>query len=67
MIIDEYTKFILTIIAMALTLNAFNPWIAPTLLEADDKKSLYSDLRGVQGGLEYIADAIRNYPSAGAS
>jgi len=61
MIIDGYTKFILTLIAIALTLNAINPWIAPTLLEALSPDDLYNDLRGIQGGLEYIADAIRNH------
>ena len=58
---DRYTKFILTIIALGLMFNAINPWIAPTLLEALISDNLYSDLRGVQGGLEYIADAIRNH------
>jgi len=55
--IDGYTKLILTVIAVALTLNAINPWVMPTNLEA----SSYDDLRGIQGGLEYIADAIRNF------
>ena len=31
------------------------------LLEALDYDNLYSDLRGIQGGLEYIADVIRNH------
>jgi len=55
--IDGYTKLILTVIAVALMLNAINPWVMPTNLEATG----YGDLRGVQAGLEYIADAIRNY------
>jgi len=55
--IDGYTKFILTMIAFALTLNAVNPWIMPTNLEAAG----YDDFIGMQAGLEYIADAIRNY------
>jgi len=55
--IDAYTKFILTIIAIALMLNAINPWVMPTNLEATS----YDDFGGIQSGLEYIADAIRNY------
>ena len=55
--IDRYTKFLLTIIAFALMLNALNPWIAPQLLHA----STYEEFGGIQSGLEYIADAIRNY------
>lgn len=61
MIIDRYTKFILTVIALGLMLNCVNPWIAPTLLEARLYENLYTDLRGIQAGLEYIADAIRNH------
>jgi len=57
MLVNGYTKFILTIIALGLMLNAFNPWLIPAKIEA----ASYDDLKGVQGGLEYIADAIRNY------
>ncbi len=30
MIIDKYTKFIMTILTLALLLNGLNPWINPT-------------------------------------
>ena len=36
MIIDRFTKFILSIIAFSLCLNALNPWISPTLANAND-------------------------------
>ena len=35
MIVDKFTKFILSIIAIFLCLNALNPWLSPPLVNAE--------------------------------
>jgi hypothetical protein len=47
MIIDRYTKSILTVIAVALMLNAVNPWIAPTKAWALDHSYAQDIIRGI--------------------
>lgn len=55
--IDRYTKSILTFIAIALMLNAFNPWIQPMDVEAYN--SSLSGFANIAYALEEIASAIR--------
>ena len=45
MIIDKYTKAIMTVIAVALFMIALNPWINPPEVKADVAGMDYYDLR----------------------
>lgn len=40
MTIDKYTKFILTILTVALLLNGLNPWINPTPAVASENSTI---------------------------
>jgi len=40
MTIDSYTKFILTVLTVALLLNGLNPWINPTSAVAAEKATI---------------------------
>ena len=45
MIVDKFTKFILSIIAIFLCLNALNPWLSPPLVNAEP--SQFSQLNSI--------------------
>ena len=55
MIMDKYTKAIMTVIAVALFMIALNPWIAPTKAYAElgrgDISQIQSDLHKISIGL----------------
>ena len=55
MIIDRYTKFVFTLIAISLFVISLNPWIAPTKAYAE-WSTLSSSI--LQSGLSSIADAV---------
>lgn len=40
MTLDNYTKFIMTALTVALLLNGLNPWINPTLAVAAEKSTI---------------------------
>jgi len=40
MTIDNYTKFIMTLLTVALLLNGLNPWINPTIVVASEKSTI---------------------------
>ena len=54
MIIDKYTKAVLTLIAISLFVISLNPWIAPTKafaeLDSYDLGNLERYARGIYGG-----------------
>ena len=58
MIIDRFTKFILSIIAFSLCLNALNPWISPTLANASDDIAMETAIKKIAEGINKIADNI---------
>jgi len=58
MIIDRFTKFILSIIAFSLCLNALNPWISPTLANANDNFAMERTIKKIAGGINKVADYI---------
>ena len=58
MIIDRFTKFILSIIAFSLCLNALNPWISPTLANANDNFAMERTIKKIAGGINKVADNI---------
>ena len=58
MIIDRFTKFILSIIAFSLCLNALNPWISPTLANANDNFAMERTIKKIAEGINKIADNI---------
>ena len=55
MIIDRYTKFVFTLIAISLFVISLNPWIAPTKAYAEWD---WNDNKVLKGGLDNIAGAI---------
>ena len=57
MIIDRYTKAILTLIAVGLFVVSLNPWIAPTKAYAEMG---WGHTKALQGALHNIADAINS-------
>ncbi len=57
MIIDRYTKAVLTLIAISLFVISLNPWIAPTKAYAELDSS---DLRGIQNSVRGIESHLRN-------
>jgi len=59
MIIDRYTKFILTVIAVALMLSVINPWIEPTKVYAELGMSDYSMLDRGLSGISAAIDGIK--------
>jgi len=56
MIIDRYTKFVFTLIAISLFVISLNPWIAPTKAYAEWGSG---SERILQTGLSGIAKAVR--------
>jgi hypothetical protein len=56
MIVDRFTKFILSIIAFSLCLNALNPWISPTLANANEDFAMERAIKKISGGINKIAD-----------
>ena len=56
MIIDRYTKFVFTLIAISLFLIALNPWIAPTKAYAELNEG---DLSGIESNLSGINSTLR--------
>ena len=56
MIIDKFTKAVMTLLAVSLFMIALNPWIAPT--EAYAELDGY-DLNRLDSPLNNIASAIR--------
>ena len=57
MIMDKYTKAIMTVIAVALFMIALNPWIAPTKAYAELEGY---HLNGIVSKLGSIRSAINN-------
>ena len=60
MIVDKYTKVILTLIAISLFVISLNPWVAPTKAYAE--LSGYN-LQGIEQGLKEITKAIKQKKS----
>ena len=58
MIVDRFTKFILSIIAFSLCLNALNPWLSPTLANANDDFAIERAIKKVAGELVRIGDNL---------
>ena len=58
MIVDRFTKFILSVIAFSLCLNALNPWISPTLANANADFSTERAIKKIAGGIDKIADNL---------
>ena len=56
--VDRFTKFILSVIAFSLCLNALNPWISPTLANANDDFAMERAIKKVAGGIDKIADNL---------
>ena len=59
MIMDKYTKAIMTVIAVALFMIALNPWINPPEVKADVGGMDYRDLRrdrDFRKAVEYIVE-----------
>ena len=52
MIIDRFTKFSLSILVFSLCLNALNPWISPTLANAEIEET------EVKNAMKIIAQAM---------
>lgn len=69
MVIDRFTKFILSVIAFSLCLNAFNPWVSPNLVEAagsgDDMdrsiKKIARELETISSGVVIMAKLVKDY------
>lgn len=59
MVIDRFTKFILSVIAFSLCLNALNPWVSPNFVEAagSDHKT-YRSIKKIAMELETIASGV---------
>ena len=58
MIVDGFTKFILSIIAVSLCLIALNPWLSPTLANANDGIGIERTIKKIAGGINKIADNL---------
>jgi hypothetical protein len=56
MIIDRYTKFVFTLIAISLFVISVNPWIAPTKAYADIDNSY---LLRIEVAIDRIATVIK--------
>ena len=57
MIIDKFTKAVMTLLAVSLFMIALNPWIAPTKAYAELDSY---DLRKIASPLNNISNAIRS-------
>jgi len=62
MIIDRYTKAVLTLIAISLFVISLNPWIAPTKAYAEldriDLSSIEHYVRGIKSNLGSISGGV---------
>ena len=58
MVVDRFTKLILSIIALSLCLNALNPWLNPTLANASDDIAVERAIKKITGGIDRIADNL---------
>ena len=58
MIVDKFTKLILSVIAFSLCLNALNPWISPTLANANDNFAMEKAIKKIAGGINKIANNL---------
>ena len=58
MIVDRFTKFILSIIAFSLCVNALNPWLSPTSANANANLGMDREIKKIAGGIKKIADNI---------
>ena len=62
MVTDWYTKMVLTVIAIALSLIALNPWVAPlpasAQLSASDLSSIEGDVSSIKSHLGSIYRGI---------
>ena len=56
--VDRFTKFILSVIAFSLCLNALNPWISPTLANANEGFAMERAVKRIAGGVNKIADNL---------
>ena len=56
MIIDRFTKFILSILVFSLCLNALNPWLSPTLANAEiEDTEVKNAMKIIAQGINRIA------------
>jgi hypothetical protein len=58
MIIDKFTKFVLSVIAVALCLNALNPWLSPAVANASDEFAMERAVKKIAGGVNKIANNL---------
>ena len=69
MVIDRFTRFILSVIAFSLCLNALNPWVSPNLVEAagsvDDMdrsiNKIARELETIASGVVIMAKVVKDY------
>ena len=58
MIIDRFTKFSLSILVFSLCLNALNPWLSPTLANAEiEDTEVKNAMKIIAQGINRIAGA----------
>ena len=56
MIIDRFTKFSLSILVFSLCLNALNPWLSPTLANAEiEDTEVKNAMKIIAQGINRIA------------
>ena len=59
MIIDRFTKFSLSILVFSLCLNALNPWLSPTLANAEIEDTEFKNaMKIIAQGIKRIADVF---------
>ena len=62
MIIDRYTKAVLTLIAISLFVISLNPWIVPTKayaeLDSSDLRGIQNSVRGIKSDLGSIYSGL---------
>jgi hypothetical protein len=56
MIIDKFTKAVMTLLAVSLFMIALNPWIAPTKAYAEVTNPY---LQGIENAIDDVAKAIK--------
>lgn len=62
-IVDRYTKFILTLIAIALLLIALNPWIVPEKAHADMDNSTISNFKQIKSAVDSMSSSVDSISS----
>ena len=71
MIIDRYTKFVMTVIAVALLMIGLNPWIAPTKayaeLEPYDISLIETNITAIRNDVSGIASDLSGLSSGHCS